>query len=966
MGLVSGTTITTGAGVAFYSVSSNDYDSIAALDSTHFVANYSAGTNNYGNAIVGLTNGDTTISSYGVVAAFTDINPTSPFSAAVLDSTHFVVAYADTKNSLGLAVIGSISGTTISYGSPLTFNGTTTTYISVSALSSSSFVVAYYNGTTYGTAIIGTVSSGNVIAYGAAVQFSASVATSYISVATLSSSSFVVAWYNATDYGAARVGLISSGTTFSFFTAASSFDGSVACSNISVAAFGANNFVVAYTVTSTGYGWAKANSISGTTITYGTTPVQFSSNATTTYNSVATLDTTHFVVAWYNATDFGAARAGSISGTTITYGAILAFNSATTSYISVAMLDATHFAVAYANISGYGASIVGLVSSGTTITYPNAAVIFNGTTTTNYISIANLDSSHFVVIYNRGGSTSGESIINYSSSGKFVGIVKTTTSSGQSVPVIISGVADGLTGLTPGSIYYVDSNGNLTTTPTSYQVGLGISSSEIQLGNNSTTSTAQFFGDVVFANNFKITEGPGNPEGLIFKNQNGADIFTLNENGDASFTGKLTADTLTIGEKNLVVDSSGNIGIGTATPSTVLEIGSSDLGDGTAGPTITLGININTTDPAAGSINFLNKSGGAGYVWQDSAGNMRVSDSAPSSANDTSGIVIGTQTSTRNTKQDIKDYTDYSDALNMVLTAPLHTFRYKNEVNGYGTDSPLAKVRIGFIADEVDPAFMWGNTIDQVSVNGLLMASIKELNLQIENLNKGQIITDTLGQDAVSFFSDALVKVQDGVAYMKSLVVDALKIGSPEKPTGITLYDEANGNPNCFSIVNGEAKTTLGECAPATALISTTPITEALPPSSDSSTLAGGTISSGDVDVPVITLNGETTVVLDIGATYNEAGAVATEKEGDVAVVVNGSVDTSTAGTYTITYTATDSVGHSATPVTRTVTVGSTTTTESTDTTTPPSDTTSTDTNSSTDTTTTPATDTTTTTTPTS
>ena len=53
-------------------------------------------------------------------------------------------------------------------------------------------------------------------------------------------------------------------------------------------------------------------------------------------------------------------------------------------------------------------------------------------------------------------------------------------------------------------------------------------------------------------------------------------------------------------------------------------------------------------------------------------------------------------------------------------------------MSGYGADSPLAKVRIGYIADEVNPALMWDNTIDQVSVNGILMASIRELNLKYQ------------------------------------------------------------------------------------------------------------------------------------------------------------------------------------------------------------------------------------------
>ncbi len=159
-----------------------------------------------------------------------------------------------------------------------------------------------------------------------------------------------------------------------------------------------------------------------------------------------------------------------------------------------------------------------------------------------------------------------------------------------------------------------------------------------------------------------------------------------------------------------------------------------DLGDGAAGNYITLGRNTNATNTGAGSINFQKKSGTAGYVWQDNSGNMRIHTAAPTNANDTAGTVIGTQTSTRDTKQNIEDYTDYTNALQLILDAPLHTFRYRNEVEGYGTDSPLAKVRIGYIADEVNPAFMWGNVIDQVSVNGILMAAVKQLDIKITNI----------------------------------------------------------------------------------------------------------------------------------------------------------------------------------------------------------------------------------------
>ena len=75
-------------------------------------------------------------------------------------------------------------------------------------------------------------------------------------------------------------------------------------------------------------------------------------------------------------------------------------------------------------------------------------------------------------------------------------------------------------------------------------------------------------------------------------------------------------------------------------------------------------------------------------------------------------------------------------------------------------------------------------------------------------------------------------------------------------------------------------------------------------------------------DPPTVTLNGSATMTLTVGDTFTDPGAVGNDVEdGPLTPVVTGSVDTSTAGTYTLTYTVTDSNDASAS-VDRTVTVG--------------------------------------------
>lgn len=77
-----------------------------------------------------------------------------------------------------------------------------------------------------------------------------------------------------------------------------------------------------------------------------------------------------------------------------------------------------------------------------------------------------------------------------------------------------------------------------------------------------------------------------------------------------------------------------------------------------------------------------------------------------------------------------------------------------------------------------------------------------------------------------------------------------------------------------------------------------------------------------DTTAPVITLVGGSQISLTVGDTWTDPGATVTDNSGEtITATATGTVDTSTAGTYTITYNATDTAGNAATAVTRTVVV---------------------------------------------
>ena len=359
-------TITYGSENVFNSTTTV-YADVSALDSTHFAVIYRDNTT-HGTAIVGAVSG-TTISSYGTESVF-NATVTSHISVAALDSTHFVATYRDEGGSdYGCARVALVSGTTISsFGTENCFNSAGTYFTSVAALDSAHFVATYRDvgASNYGVARVGSV-SGTVITYGAENTFN-SGALYYNNVAALDSTHFVAAYRDDgnSSHGTAIVGAVS-GTTISSYGSENVFNAAVT-NYVDVSVLDSTHFVVAYTdVGNSRNGTAIVGAVSGTTISsYGSENVY--NSAVTIYNTVAALDSTNFAVAYKDdgGSDYGGAKTGTVSGTTVSsYGAENLFNPADTDYISVSALDSTNFAIGYTDVgsSSYGTGIVGSILS---------------------------------------------------------------------------------------------------------------------------------------------------------------------------------------------------------------------------------------------------------------------------------------------------------------------------------------------------------------------------------------------------------------------------------------------------------------------------------------------------------------------------------------------------------------------------------------------------------------------------
>ena len=286
------------------------------------------GNSNYGTAIIGTVSG--TSISYGSPVVFYDATANYIDAAFDSNSNKIVVVYNVSGTNHGAAIVGTVSGTSISFGSPVVYNAATTAYTSVVFDSNSNkVVIAYQDGgnSNHGTAIVGTV-SGTSISFGSETVFE-SATTAYISTTFDSNSNKVVIGYQDvqnSDHGTAIVGTVS-GTSISFGSA-TVFE-SAAAAYIQTGFDSTNNkVVIAYQdFDNSYYGTAVVGTVSGTSISFGT-PVVFQSSQANTYGVAHDSNAQKNVIFFRDQTSTakGTVIVGTVSGTSISFNTKTAVN----------------------------------------------------------------------------------------------------------------------------------------------------------------------------------------------------------------------------------------------------------------------------------------------------------------------------------------------------------------------------------------------------------------------------------------------------------------------------------------------------------------------------------------------------------------------------------------------------------------------------------------------------------------
>ena len=143
-----------------------------------------------------------------------------------------------------------------------------------------------------------------------------------------------------------------------------------------------------------------------------------------------------------------------------------------------------------------------------------------------------------------------------------------------------------------------------------------------------------------------------------------------------------------------------------------------------------------------------------------------------------------------------------------------------------------------------------------------------------------------------------------------------LNVGDTYNELGATASDNVDGNLTSSIVISGTVNTN----SVGTYIVNYN-VSDA---AGNAATQVSRTVNVSDATAPIITLNGASTINLNVGDTYNEQGATATDNvDGNLtsSIVITGNVDTNTAGTYIRNYNVSDAAGNAATQVSRTVNV---------------------------------------------
>ena len=398
-----------------------------------------------------------------------------------------VVCYRAPTTQYGTAVVGTVSGSSISWGTPVVWYSAYAYSQAVTYDSSNEkVVIAYSNNFSYGASVVGTV-SGSTISFGSEVVWRYA-ATYYISICYSSAAQKVVVAYRDSggglNWGDAKVGTVS-GTSISFGSGTTFRTAEVQLCNCVYDSTNDKVVINYMDYDSLRIGRSVVGTISGTSISFGSS-VTFNNGETSYIKSTFDSSNNRVVIVFRDQSNnnYGTAIVGTVSGTSISFGTEVVYES-NNGFDRAIAFDSTanKVVINYENTGNLnrGTSIVGTVS-GTSISFGASAVYdsggSNGYAASAYDSTANR--MVFMWRYYGGAASKGDSIVadpleetsivpTLNSKTNFLGISQSTVASGTPCVVNLPGGVynEPAANLTPGAFYYANpTTSGITTTST--------------------------------------------------------------------------------------------------------------------------------------------------------------------------------------------------------------------------------------------------------------------------------------------------------------------------------------------------------------------------------------------------------------------------------------------------------------------------------------------------------------------
>ena len=508
-GSVSGTGNANFSGIVTATSFSGDGSNLTGVDSNS-INIVATGTLPDGKAVIVRTDGTveavsgTTYTQAAGSSVIFEGSGASSNIAATYDSTNnkVIVLYKPDGITYLEAIVGSISDTTISFGSQQQVDNSDANsgFLQIAYDSSSGKVIFGWQDRVShqnrGVCAVGTI-SGTSISMGSKAVFD-SVDADSISVSNIGDNQFLVAWQRG-NQGRAKIGTIS-GTTITYGSTEYAFNGG---SGLVDANFGvydpsrgktllifrdriASNYLRGTVVTPSGTGSSATLSFGSEIFLSGTNAIN--AQVTGAYDS----DTNKIIITYTNAsTGYLKAIVGNINGTGFDFGDILTVNDANTT-----RGWPSYNAVAQKLVIAYSASSQLYVRECTVNASDNTLTIGDQSTSLGQVygmfpptSVYDSNAKRTFLAYSTGGTTVGRAIVwrtAYADSnlttGNFAGFSDGAYSNGQTAKIRFGGVEDAQVGLSTGSFYYVQTNGTLATTADSFisvDGGLAISSTQL-------------------------------------------------------------------------------------------------------------------------------------------------------------------------------------------------------------------------------------------------------------------------------------------------------------------------------------------------------------------------------------------------------------------------------------------------------------------------------------------------------